>query len=124
MEIDDAGSSLIETWRDTQGVILIKASQQCNALPGSIFRLDARKQKISSDFFGCNDYGFGLCEAIEKSRSLGILPPRVIVYGIVGQDFSMLKKISPIMEKMQDKLFDQIRLEWLRMTSPQKRWAV
>ncbi len=82
-EHDGEAASLMEAWRDARAVILVDAVA-ASTEPGVIMRLDAHEQPIPRALFRCSTHAFGVAEAIELARALGELPPRLIVYGIVG----------------------------------------
>jgi hydrogenase maturation protease len=87
------GAALMDAWQGFDTVILVDAVQS-GAPPGTIHRLDARAQPIPSRFFHCSTHAFGVAEAIETARALDRLPPRVLVFGIEGNNFGAGEEIS------------------------------
>jgi hydrogenase maturation protease len=77
----------METWQSQITVILVDATTS-EAPPGTIHRIDARKQQIPRGNFRCSSHGFSVSEAIELARTLNQLPPRLLVFGIEGKDFT------------------------------------
>jgi len=88
------GAELLEAWEGTDRVILVDAVQS-GAPPGTIHRFDARAEKLPSWFSRSSTHAFGVAEAIELARTMGDLPPCLIVYGIEGLDFSAGTELSP-----------------------------
>lgn len=88
------GTELLEAWKDADCVILVDAVLS-GAPPGTIHRLDAREEKLPTWFSHSSTHSFGVAEAIELARAMGDLPPRLVVYGIEGLDFSPGTELSP-----------------------------
>ena len=97
LEETGEGASLLESWQDSDTVILIDAVQS-GAAPGTVHRLDAGAQPIAKKFFRFSTHAFGLAEAVELARALGRLPPRLIVYGVEGKSFEAGVGLSPEVE--------------------------
>lgn len=90
----DAGG-LLELWQGADTVILLDAVSS-RARPGAVFRFEAHLEPLPQKIFAsCSTHALGLAEAIELARALGRLPPRLIVYGIVGQNFAAGSGLSP-----------------------------
>lgn len=87
-------ASLMELWQGADGVLLADAAQS-GAAAGAVTRLDASSVALPSAFLHCSTHAFGVAEAVELSRSLGSLPPRVIVFGIEGVSFEHGAPLSP-----------------------------
>ncbi len=81
------GTALMESWRDAEQVVIVDAVRS-KATPGKIHEIDASLVRVPSEFFHYSSHAFGVAEAIELSRILKQLPPRVNVIGIEGKDFS------------------------------------
>ncbi len=81
------GVSLLERFGEADTVIIIDAAQS-SSTPGLIYRFDAARVPIPSDFFNYSTHAFSVAEAVELARALGRLPERLVVYGIEGADFS------------------------------------
>lgn len=94
IEASGEGAALMDAWRDAESVVLIDAVHSGAAL-GTIHRLDARSQPIPSNFFHYSTHAFSVAEAVELARALDQLPPRLIVFGIEGKDFSSGEDLSP-----------------------------
>lgn len=91
-------ASLMELWQGVDVVLLADAAQS-GAPTGTVTRLDTSAQPLPAAFLHCSTHGFGVAEAVELSRALGTLPPRVIVYGIEGSRFDHGAPLSPEAER-------------------------
>ncbi len=81
-------TALMTAWADATDVILIDAVA-AQDMPGTIYRIEAHAKPIPERFLSSSTHDFGVAAAIELARAIGQLPPRVIVYGIEGADYSM-----------------------------------
>jgi len=108
------GASLMETWKPDDHVVLIDAVRSGSS-PGRIHRLDARAQRIPSDFFSYSTHAFSVAEAIEMSRTLGMLPDRFVVYGIEGKNFSAGEELSTDVAGAVDEVVHRVRAEFEAM---------
>ena len=109
-EESDPGAALMEAWKNAADVILIDAAQS-GAAPGTIHRLDATRVAIPSRFFHYSTHAFSVAEAVELARSLNRLPPRLILFGIEGHDFTMGEKLSSEVAAAVDELLNRLRTE-------------
>lgn len=107
---EDEGTDLIADWTDAQTVILIDAVSS-GTPPGTIHRLDAASAPLPVGFFRCSTHAFSVAEAVELSRVLGLLPPRLIFYGIQGKSFEAGHGLSPEVADAVDTVTKQIRGE-------------
>lgn len=107
--------SLIESWKDSEEVILIDAVVT-GAKPGTINLWDAGKAGIFTADFAKNTstHGLGLAQAIELARSLNRLPPKLLIYGIEGSRFEVGTPPAPGVVAAVETLAQQIASEWNR----------
>jgi hydrogenase maturation protease len=64
--------------------------------PGTVYRLDAGSGVLPQRLFGATStHALSVAEVVELARALGMLPPRVIVYGIEGRTFEAGEGLSP-----------------------------
>jgi hydrogenase maturation protease len=56
-----------------------------------------------------SSHGLGVLEAIELGRVLGMLPDRLVVYGIVGRDFQHGQGLSPEVEHAAQIVIGRLR---------------
>jgi hydrogenase maturation protease len=97
------GVALMEAWKGVDAVVVIDAVHS-GAQSGTVHRLDAHAQSIPARFFHCSTHTFGVAEAIELSRALNQLPPRLILYGIEGENFDVGARLSSGVERAVQKV--------------------
>jgi hydrogenase maturation protease len=104
------GAALMESWQNADAVILLDAVQTGGA-PGVVCRLDAHAACIPARFFRCSTHAFSVAEAVELSRALGQLPPRLIVYGIEGGSFEAGIGLTSAVQRAVPEIVERIREE-------------
>ncbi|MBI4387737.1 MAG: hydrogenase maturation protease [Candidatus Omnitrophica bacterium] len=89
------GLALLEIWKSFRLVIAIDAvcSNQ-KVIPGTIYYFEADQKPLPTQFRSCSTHAFGLAEAIELSRNLGMLPTSFTVYGVEGKNFEEGEEVS------------------------------
>ncbi|MDR3405837.1 MAG: hydrogenase maturation protease [Chthoniobacter sp.] len=102
--------SLMELWGDAARVILVDAAE-VGGEPGAVHRLDASVQALPSAYFHTSTHAFSVAEAVEMARSLGQLPPKVIVYGIQGASFGHGDGLTPEAQRGADEALRLILAE-------------
>jgi len=98
IEESGEGTSLLDAWRGAPSVILVDAIQS-GAAPGTIHCFNASQNPVPSKVFPCSTHAFGVAEAIEMARALHELPPHLIVYGIEGESFADVQRLSPTVQR-------------------------
>lgn len=94
IEAEMVGVELLEMMKGAGAVLFIDA--MCSGQPpGTIRRLDASCGPIAPALFPRSTHAVGVAEALELGRSLGVLPPKVIVYGVEAADMEMSHPLSP-----------------------------
>jgi hydrogenase maturation protease len=112
IELEGEPTALLEAWRSAHTVVLIDAVFS-GAEAGTIYRLDARAGAIPQELFRYSTHAVSVAEAIELARALGQLPPRLVVYGIEGKDFSAGVGLSPEVEGRVAELSERVLQELL-----------
>jgi len=110
------GAELLDAWKGVECVILIDAIQS-GAPPTTIYRFDARTESLPVWFSHASTHTFGVAEAIELARHMDELPPKLIVYGIEGLDFSPGTELSPEVAEALPAISRLILREVLRLSS-------
>jgi len=87
LELPGEGTELLEAWRNRDHVIVVDACQSGAAI-GTITQIDVNASPLPSGFFSYSTHAFGLAEAVETSRNLGILPQKMTVFAIEGKNFA------------------------------------
>ena len=110
IEHEGEPTALLEAWKDAHAVFLIDAVFS-GAEPGTVHRLDAQASAIPQELFRYSTHAVSVAEAIELARVLGQLPPKLVVYGIGGKDFSAGLGLSPEVEGRVDELVERVLRE-------------
>jgi hydrogenase maturation protease len=79
-------TGLLDAW-DGRCAAIIVDSMRSGAEPGTIRRLDARREDIPARLGASSTHAIGVGEAIGLGRALDRLPARVIVYAVEGRRF-------------------------------------
>jgi len=95
------GAGLMEAWHGVERVFLVDAVV-AGKRPGTVYRIDAHRERVPQDFFKYSTHAFSLAEAVEMARVLGELPPVLVIYGIEGGDFSAGDGLSTAVESAVD----------------------
>jgi hydrogenase maturation protease len=98
VECDGEAATLLDAWAGMKTVVIIDAVSS-GASPGTIHRIDARRQSVSQELFPFSTHALGVAHAVELARSLGKLPVNLIIYGIEGEQFAPGSKLSPKVEE-------------------------
>jgi hydrogenase maturation protease len=85
---------LIEACQGADEVWMVDAVSS-DAPAGTLHRFEAGDQPLPSALFRVSTHRLGLAEALELARTLGRLPPRVVVHGIEGARFDPGLPLSP-----------------------------
>jgi hydrogenase maturation protease len=114
MEMNGEGTSLVEAWKNSPSVLLVDAVSS-GAVPGTIHRFEAQAGPLPTGLEHHSSHSFGVAEAVEVSRALGNLPPRLVIYGIEGKNFSPGRDLSPEVERAVEEVASRLVSE-LRST--------
>ena len=106
-EASGEGAALMEAWKGYKSVIIADAVSS-GAKPGTIFIIDAGKELVPAKFFHYSTHAFSVAEAIELAREMKLLPPRFLVYGIEGANFSAGTTISQGVQDSVHQVVEQI----------------
>ena len=102
VEAEMAGVDLIELMNGARVVILIDAARS-GKNPGMIHRLDVSDSPIGARMFPHSSHALGISDALELARATGVLPARVIVYGIeVGNTEPGQPLSSPVAKALDE----------------------
>ena len=80
------GLGLLDLWEDTPLVIVVDALRSGDP-PGTVHRYDVSAAPLPVVTRGASTHDLGLAECLELARTLGRLPPRVIVLGVEARSF-------------------------------------
>lgn len=118
IEAELAGLDVLDLMAEASAVILIDAARSGQPA-GTIHRLNASAGPISADLFPHSTHVLNAVDAIELGRTLGLLPPRVIVYGVEVGDTTAGNDLSPAVAEVLDQVVERVvhELEGLSCTS-------
>ena len=110
IEAELAGLDVLDLMAAASTVILIDAARSGRPA-GTIHRLDASAGPISADLFPHSTHVLNAVDAIEMGRTLGLLPPRVIVYGLEVGDTTAGNALSPVVAGALDQVVERVLCE-------------
>jgi hydrogenase maturation protease len=99
--------SLVDAWSGAEGTVVIDAVSS-GAAPGTIHRLDGRRERLPAELFPGSTHTFSLAEAVEIGRALERLPGRLLVIGIEGKSFAAGLGLSPEVERAVGELVAEL----------------
>jgi hydrogenase maturation protease len=108
---DGDGAGLLDLWQGARAVVLVDAISS-GAPAGTIHRFDASATARAAHG---STHAIGLADAIELARVLRRLPPRVLVYGVVGERFGAGAALSEAVAAALAPLADAVRDEALAL---------
>lgn len=110
IEAESSGVELLELMAGVRAVLMIDAARSGQA-PGTIHRLDASAGPIAPALFQRSTHAIGVAEALELARTLGVLPNKVILYGIEAGDTEAGHLLSPQVSHALDEVVQLILKE-------------
>jgi hydrogenase maturation protease len=103
-------ADLLLTWQTAEFVVLIDAVSAYDP-PGTLLRFEVGVDPLPPDVAHASTHFLGPGAAIALARALDRLPPRLIVYGIVGADFGWGEMLSPEVEAALDNVVARVLTE-------------
>jgi len=79
--------ALVEEWAGVDTLLCVDAAAP-QGRPGRIHRLDLATDGLSRQLSLTSTHGFGLAEAVELARVLGLAPPRILVFAVEACSFA------------------------------------
>jgi len=118
IEAELAGLDVLDLMSGTSAVILIDAARSGRP-SGTIHRLEASADPIPGDLFPHSTHVLNAVDAIEMGRTLGLLPPRVVLFGVEVGDTTAGNALSPAVAQALGQVVEQVlhELEVLACTS-------
>jgi hydrogenase maturation protease len=108
---------LLDRWEGANSVILIDAMRSGRPV-GSLVVLDARQAPWAGEQLHVSTHGLGLVEALALAKLVDRLPPRVVIYGIEGRNFSPGSQVSPEVLAAVEEVARRIAQEVSEYTNP------
>jgi hydrogenase maturation protease len=104
------GLGLLNLWEGADAVVLVDTVRS-GAPAGTIHRIDATSEPLPSTVRHSTSHAVGPADAIELGRALGVLPTRVVVYGVEGANFTTGAVLSHDVAAAIDRLAAAVRDE-------------
>jgi hydrogenase maturation protease len=86
--------SLIEDWAGFDALVCVDAATPVT-MPGRIHRIDLASDQLVREMSFASSHAFGVAEAIELARTLGLAPREMVIYTIEGASFDRGASITP-----------------------------
>ncbi len=103
-------TSLLEVWRGRRSVIVVDAVV-CGQSPGTVLRIDLRREPLPDAAARASSHGAGLAEAVALGRAVGALPGRLVVVGVEPASVRLGDGLSPAVEAAVPELVRLVRAE-------------
>lgn len=104
--------ALIDAWSRASAAIVVDALVP-RGEPGRIRRFDVLREPAGAGLFATSTHELGVAEAVELGRALGVLPRRLVVFGIEAAGFEPGGALSPevarAVERATREILDEIR---------------
>jgi len=110
LELGGDAMELMDAWEGAPAVVVVDAVVS-GATAGTIGRFDASSAALPAEMACASTHDIGLAEAIELSRAMGSLPPRVVVMTVEGERFTHGPDLSPAVRDRIDTLAEAVRAE-------------
>jgi hydrogenase maturation protease len=94
IECEQEPTRLVDAWAGADVAVVVDACAG-GAAPGTVHRFDASDGPLPAGVFRSSTHAFGVGDAVELARALGLLPGRLVVYGVEGEDFATGSGLSP-----------------------------
>jgi hydrogenase maturation protease len=110
IEHDGEPAALLLAWQGADLVVLVDAVAAGDP-PGTVIRFQVGVDPIPPDIAHASTHLLGIGAAIALARALDRLPPRLVVYGIVGADFGWGETLSSEVESALADLVERVLAE-------------
>jgi hydrogenase maturation protease len=110
LAVEGEATEVMSGWAGC-GVAIIIDAVYSGEPPGHVHRLDAASGPLPRELFRLSTHAFGVAEAIELGRALGMLPKRIVVFGIEGRNFDAGSELTPSVAAVVDEVVERILRE-------------
>jgi hydrogenase maturation protease len=112
-EQDGEATALIAALQSAAQVWLVDAASS-GAAAGTVHRIDCAMPDVVLPAGGVSSHGFGVAEAIELARTLGVLPWRCILYAVEANGFApgaaLSSAVADAAREVAEKILQELRL--------------
>lgn len=93
------GTALVSAWEQSSASVFILIDAMSSGTePGKVVRLEVEAQNFTTRDFLASTHGIGVEQAIELARALGVLPPRLVLYLVEGEQYELGAGLSVAVE--------------------------
>ncbi|QGM96352.1 hydrogenase maturation protease [Methylocystis parvus] len=110
VELSGEAAGLLALFETASAAVIIDASRS-GAPAGAIRRFDAAAEPLPGGFLAFSSHGFGPAAAIELARTLGVLPPKCVVFAVEGERFDIGAPITQAVSVALDDVVERISRE-------------
>lgn len=105
-------AELLSIFEEFTHVYIVDAVYSQRVPPGTPFRVDGSKIKDVSKHCRTSTHAFDISQAIELATNLGLLPHKLVIYGIEGENFEhgnyLSSSVCAQVEKLCDELYNEL----------------
>ena len=116
LENSGEGASLIDAWEGRSEVYLVDAIRSGQP-PGTVHRIDLTHTEVPRSLMLRSSHAFGVPEAVETARTLGVFPSKMVLFGIEGETFEQGVGLTDSVLRSVPELLLLIEAELLRAMS-------
>lgn len=102
---------LIEDWVGVAALVCVDASAP-QGEPGRICRLDLATDGLARELSPASSHGFGLAEAVELARVLGVAPSWIVIYAVEGCRFAtgaaLTAEVAAALDEVAERILDEV----------------
>jgi len=108
--LPSGGLGLIDAWQEADSVIIVDAVRG-TGVAGGIVRVSQKELGRLPVLGTVSSHGFGVGEAMRMAQALGVLPDRLMIYGIEAKNFGPGSALSPEVAEAVEHLVQLIAQE-------------
>jgi len=105
--------SLIDDWSGVDAVVCVDAAATMET-PGRIHRIDLKTESLPANMAVTSGHAFGLAEAVQLARTLGLAPAEIVVYAVEGGCFEggaeMTAAVTGAVAEVARLVIEEVRL--------------
>lgn len=105
--LDGEPSRVVDAWTGTALAVVIDALRSPEP-PGTILRYEAGLDPVPAERVVSSSHTMGPGEAYELGVALDRLPARLVIYGVVGEEFTEGQGLSPAVVEAVDGVVDAV----------------
>lgn len=107
LEAELAGPDILELIEGAEIALLVDAARS-GSPPGTLHRFDLSEGPFGQSMFPHSTHALNVVDALELGRTLGLLPPRVVVYGIEAGSVQAGEALSGEVAEVLDEVVERV----------------